>query len=101
MMKEERTPLLSDQKLNNMLDWSGDSTKRQMENVRDFYEAKITRGELMVVKTTKNCNSATGWFTCLNCGATMANAYYSYPPHHSEHGGRIDFCPGCGAKIVP
>lgn len=54
---------------------------------------------MMVVKTTRNCNSATGWFTCLNCGATMANAYYSYPPHHSEHGGRIDFCPGCGAKI--
>lgn len=105
--EEKRTPMLSDEEIaRHGYDPIGNELKDAilqagMRRSRVWYEAKITSGELRVVKTTKNCNSATGWFTCLNCGATMANAYYSYPPHHSEHGGRIDFCPGCGEPIAP
>lgn len=68
--------------------------------VRDWYEAKITSGELMVVKKASNCNGATGWFSCDKCGATVGRANYDYPPHHSEHSKAFDYCPGCGSQIT-
>lgn len=46
MSNEQRKPLLSDEDIDKMLEWTGDSERRQMENVRDRYERMITHGLL-------------------------------------------------------
>ncbi|HNR56138.1 MAG TPA: hypothetical protein PKJ19_13290 [Flavobacteriales bacterium] len=62
-----------------------------MKHVLDIVHFKIASGELMVVKTataTKSEMKQESWgyvMTCDDCGAW---AYH------------MDFCPGCGSKIV-
>lgn len=53
----------------------------------DFYEAKITSGELMVVKTCKMADEAGP--KCMACGYAQDFMYVG-----------MNFCPGCGAKII-
>lgn len=89
-MSEEKKPILSDDVVR---------FKNSPFHVRDFYEDLITSGKLRVVDDVMNCNSAVHYFTCSGCGSTIRDPYYSYPPHHSEHGGLIAYCPGCGNKI--
>lgn len=99
----KREPMLSDSKAESILhEHNMDyrfSHRLVTSLISGFYENLITTGKLRVVEEVKNCNSAPGYFTCSRCGATIAHAYYSYPPHHSEHGGFISCCPGCGNKI--
>lgn len=58
------------------------------KEVRDFYEAKIASGELMVVVTAKG--------TKLPPRDLMWGCEYCA----SEWTALDNFCPGCGAKIV-
>jgi hypothetical protein len=85
-MSNERAPLLSDEDGARLYEGSG-YIGDGFNIARDFYEAKITSGELMVAKTATKGNGASPW-CCSECGLYL---------------GRIDdpnFCPGCGAKIV-
>ena len=58
-------------------------------HVRDFYEAKITSGELRVVKKAKVDASIPGFIQC-SCGVDV----------RTDEWQKWNFCPGCGAKIV-
>lgn len=51
---------------------------------------KITKGELMVVKTAHNLNKGHN-FLCSECDKHVDDP---------AHGTDFNFCPGCGAKIV-
>ena len=99
METNERAPLLSDdtRDLAACLAWAVsevDETKSTDWNVlnvarklHEAFRAKITSGELAVVKTATKGNEVSPW-CCSECGLYL---------------GRIDdpnFCPGCGAKIV-
>lgn len=61
------------------------------KEVRDFYEDKITKGELMVVKTAK------GVLLGMSLGV-MRRCEHCTQPWTGPHS--MSFCPGCGAKIV-
>ena len=89
--EDQRAPMLSDAMLvsevrredgvlDNYLEMTG-------EEVRDFYEAKITSGELMVVKTV----TAPEWADNKCCG---------YASKHMDFRDVPAFCPRCGAKII-
>ena len=89
--EEQRAPLLSDDEFKELLgdDWiaaKGDRAESAGKKIRDFYESKITSGELRVVKTTRNSHE-NGW-GCDHCDRCL--------------GSEVDynFCPGCGAQIV-
>ena len=86
-----RAPLLSDDEFKELLgdDWiaaKGDRAESAGKKIRDWYEAKITSGELRVVKTTRNSHE-NGW-GCEQCDRFL--------------GSEVDYnlCPGCGAQIV-
>ena len=55
--------------------------------VRDWYEAKIASGELMVAKTVTGRKVQFGMWQCENC------EYHGWTALSK-------FCPGCGAKII-
>ena len=62
-----------------------------IEEARDFYEAFITDGTLMVVKTA-TITEATDyeWYSTFgNCSACKTMLH-----------GDSKFCPGCGAKVI-
>ena len=90
----ERAPLLSDDDLLSMIPTRLDAVQPKPNGmsmqgckaVRDFYESKITSGELRVVKTTRNSHE-NGW-GCEQCDRFL--------------GSEVDYnlCPGCGAQIV-
>lgn len=95
----KRKPLLSDRGIKGMID---DVFRTGLEDfeqvacsVRDYYETKISRGELMVVKTANLISGheyGKGFFlVCDQCKLDLVNA---------NIGQRIKFCPGCGARIV-
>lgn len=65
------------------------------EDVRDFYESKITSGELRVVKEVHNCNSASVCFTCSSCCVSMYKVSFL-----NAKEGAMRHCPNCGGKIV-
>lgn len=71
------------------------------DEVRDFYEAKINSGELMVVKTAKNEHKRASvklrTFYCGNCH-THTDRVFRYSPKGKPK--TVKFCPGCGAKII-
>ena len=108
----KREPLLSDEEIHDMW-WFGDSTDVRnrpavpkgegllvddgyewgAKDVRDFYEAKIASGELMVVKTaTINRHEHNGGDECSECQHFFPD-YEERPPSLGE------FC-YCGAKII-
>ena len=98
----ERAPLLSDDDLLSMIPTRFDAVQPKPNGmsmqgckaVRDFYEAKITSGELRVVKAAE-----IAWWSVDKQGV-----------HHGRCGcGHMidwnpilswNFCPGCGAQIV-
>lgn len=88
ILPTERAPMLSDEQMELNAYWitndDGSRTETSMsgESVRDFYEAKITNGELRMVKKVGRKN-----FSCLGCGQYL---------------GRIEearFCPTCGDDV--
>lgn len=95
MSDTPRKPLLSDEGLDDLLPLSDEidlgDCERTGKKVRDFYEDKITKGELMVVKTIprSECKEHV-----LNCKEGMYEAMDTYFYNY------IDHCPGCGAKIT-
>lgn len=80
----ERAPLLSDKDIY----WKYDRYGRMVaNNVRDFYEAKITSGELRVVKKANGFRPhPCAGLSCEHCHESLK----LYP----------NFCPGCGTQIV-
>jgi len=109
----ERTPLLSDDAIRGAsvlhepdLSVSASFMRGGIE-VRDFYEGKITSGELMVVKTCR-----------MTYSGSIIEGDTSHPIFHHEGcpddggseviearigddvtTGRANYCPGCGAVI--
>lgn len=77
--EEQRALLFSDDEIHKHFGHESDGAIA----LRDFYEAKITSGELRVVKTVTSCPDIG---SCTGCGWDGA-----WPG---------PFCPGCGAKIV-
>lgn len=80
----KREPMLSDEQCD---EWDQCDCRGShgSEKVRDFYEAKITSGELIVAKTAGI--DADG--NCTECGW---DADHRYP--------FSTYCPGCGAEII-
>ena len=85
----DRTPMLND----GLVSDSAHPSIMSAEEVRDFYEAKITSGELMVVKTCKFVtNNYDANIDCDGCGWSICYIHVEDNP--------MKFCPGCGAKII-
>lgn len=78
--KEQCAPLLSESETYAMVN-------KDVLSVRDFYEAKIASGELRVVKTIDD-DMHEHMFDC--CGIHIIG----------DMTDSIQFCPGCGARIV-
>ena len=86
---QQREPLLSDDQITDMSSTAYDYTQSwlAMDKARAFYEAKITSGELRVVKKVKEVWAGNGHYKgCSDCG-------FHFPM-------KANFCPGCGAKII-
>jgi len=91
--KPKREPMLSDDEMfMHRLHYRPDPLQDYMSvpnayEVRDFYESKITSGELHIVKTARfqRLHPCAGP-TCVECDQRFDPDY--------------NFCPGCGAKIV-
>lgn len=92
----KREPLLSDEDIDGWIEEDGStmcSLGMTDKEVRDFYEAKITSGELMVVKTCKFVtNNYDANIDCDGCGWSICYIHVEDNP--------MKFCPGCGAKII-
>lgn len=95
MSEEQRATLLSDEGMYSIVgvddfgEWRVRPLKSPFE-IRDFYEAKIASGELMVVKTVQAAYGDNGGimgYSCTDCGAPCQPDYWMH-------------CPGCGAKII-
>lgn len=90
--EEQRAPLLSDAFIDRAIAEveQGDyriGLKFGYKSGRDFYEAKITSGELMVVKKVTPDMPLSGVGKCPDCNKTIISP-------------EDNFCPGCGAQIV-
>ena len=91
-MSEQRAPLLSDEDINAIeqplagTEHERISARWGMRTARDFYEAKITSGELIVVKTIEWDEFGN---KCKGCGFGNDGNYIG-----------TKYCPGCGAKIA-
>jgi hypothetical protein len=82
----KREPLLSDEHMRLMFAHLGIGFDQYGRKVRDWYESKITSGELRMEKTTKRMPLArVHTYGCEHCGTELV--------YHR-------FCPGCGAKII-
>ena len=95
---EKRDPMLSDLQALEVayphVEYGGDCSfygTDALFSIRDFYEAKITSGELRVVKTIPRSEARDH---VLNCHEDMASAM------DTGFANYILFCPGCGAQIV-
>jgi len=82
----ERAPMLSDDEFTDVI---GDAGSQSGLLVRDWYEAKITSGELRAVKkaTLIQPDELVPLWFCSECD-------WRNTPSHYAH------CPGCGAQIV-
>ena len=113
----KREPMLSDGDLLNGSRRIEDYPRRDLHGaayrallqVRDFYEAKITSGELMVVKLLDgtglvNMIPVREWKTsplyCDDCGTAWMQKKGDCYTDEWEDDSTPCFCPGCGAKIV-
>jgi hypothetical protein len=90
-MSDQRKPLFDDVSLKSQRDKFGNPYPASGEQVRDFYEAKITIGELRVVnqveiRSDNTCSGCEGWLSI-----------------EDDHGQDVEvgfeFCPHCGEKI--
>jgi hypothetical protein len=97
----ERAPMLGDSQRSFIISkhvWKGDKFGKALkiaDEVRDFYEAKITSGELRVVK--KGVIEVSGYLPSgiriavhKDCPATGYFPFNNTP----------NFCPGCGADLT-
>jgi len=86
-------PLLSDEEIDNRsrIDYVGGGIGPywRPKTVRDFYEAKIASGELMVRKTVR-------WEFGSGASATCECGYIAL----KEHDGNSNFCPCCGSNVI-
>ena len=93
----ERAPLLSDEALMDIVidkyggtdSYTQDRCFAVAEAVRDLFNAKITSGELRVVKKAKVDASIPGFIKC-SCGVDV----------RTDEWIEWNYCPGCGAQIV-
>ena len=60
-------------------------------SIRDFYEAKITSGELRVVKTCHHIRVELGAGVSTLCSSCKEDRYWDV---------HMKYCPGCGAEIA-
>lgn len=93
METTERAPMLSDEEMDATLDYYDGETEfvYSRREIRDFYESKITSGELRVVKTIPRSEAKDHVLECHDdMGTAMDTGFAHY----------ILFCPGCGAKIT-
>ena len=104
-MSEQRAPLLSDEDINAIeqplagTEHERISARWGMRTARDFYEDKITKGELMVVRTVKHSDFVEASARNLkheNCPGPGDG----WVPKRAMECEAISFCPGCGAKIA-
>ena len=93
---EKRDPMLSDVQALEVayphVEYGGDCSfygTDALFSIRDFYEAKITSGELRVVKKAKVDASIPGFIQC-SCGVDV----------RTDEWQKWNFCPGCGAEIA-
>lgn len=97
-MSTERKPILSNKTLT-IIGLKAAETKYGLHEqcmaivaaISGVYEAKITSGELMIVKTV----TLDGDSKCSGCGHKCVEEHNGI--HYQSD---YDFCPGCGAKIV-
>lgn len=94
----KREPLLSDSEKESLCDYvtGRDGWNEGAKAVRDFYEAKITSGELRVVKTFKFNPYFKDTEARTLCGRFDICPYCDHGMLHST----FNHCPGCGAKII-
>ena len=76
---------VNDETPDGKLQWSGMTIGGIV--LREFYEAKITSGELMVSKTVKVVSDGTQLPYCSGCGEPVISD-------------KCIRCPGCGARII-
>jgi len=86
----ERAPMLSDDEFTDVI---GDAGSQSGLLVRDWYEAKITSGELRAVKKATWILIGHGYAYCSVCPYWYTMDMDGPPALHN-------FCPGCGAQIV-
>lgn len=102
---QQREPLLSDEAGWALCPWTTgrDSWEDPLRIIRDFYEAKITSGELRVVRLMSgngipNMTPTDTWtdspWLCDDCGTEWMQRQNDIEVE------RPSFCPGCGAKII-
>ena len=90
-----RAPLLSDNAI--WVSRDNDDWRAGGRAIRDWYEAKITSGELRVVKkATYTVNYET--YKCCSACEFRSNPIEWGPLTGNDE---WKFCPGCGAQIVP
>lgn len=93
-MDEKREPLLSDSQRSYIISkhvWKPDlfiKAQKLVDEICDFYESKITFGELRVVREVEinSRNQMYAYDYCEGCKWSCIPSHYRY-------------CPGCGAKI--
>ena len=91
--RSKMEPLLRDTEIVLYGDANDDSFREGMGAGRDFYEDKITSGELMVVRTVRFVsNDHDANIDCDSCGWSICYLHVEDSP--------MTYCPGCGAKIT-
>lgn len=79
-MEEQRAPLLSDEDLDSITVHDGGLAWESAKEVRDFYEAKITSGELRELKTASRVpTEKRSEGECSNCGGSVWPEYKCCP----------------------
>ena len=94
--KPTERSLLSDEDVNGWIDEDGSTNcciGMRAIDVRNWYEAKITSGELRVVKKATWILIGHGYAYCSVCPYWYTMDMDGPPALHN-------FCPGCGAQIV-
>lgn len=100
MSEEKPAPMLSLEDIWRIMVNEGEGNNARagklMAKVRDFYEAKIASGELIVVKTAVVelvPNNYDCMLTCTGCRDGV-------PYYLLEEFDEMNFCPSCGAKVM-
>lgn len=90
-------PLFSDERMAQSISADGGDGWPIAHEIRNFYEAKIVSGELMVVKKTfphLDYKEVGPTFICSECDENLC------PYGIGDHRNKFLFCPGCGSKII-
>ena len=95
-----REPLLSDEDVESFIDEWANGGKRSDYAIRDFYEDKITKGELMVVKAVKAVRTGSTKFYTAPAHCSECHSRLTYYDEEEQEQPMPNFCPGCGSKII-